>query len=93
MENRKVDMICQLNKDETIIPMKMRLVDEDGMLQEFQIRGYRIVNTDGDYKLPSGLHVSSNGMFQLYECKILILGRERVVRLIFNKRNLIWMLE
>lgn len=39
MDNR-IDLICQHTMDGKIIPMRMRLRDEDGELQEYTIKGY-----------------------------------------------------
>ena len=36
-----VDVIAQHNHDGTIIPLRLRLEDEDGELQTYTIQGYR----------------------------------------------------
>lgn len=40
MYNR-IDLICQHTMVGNIIPIRMRLRDEDGELQEYTIKGYR----------------------------------------------------
>lgn len=40
MDNR-IDLICQHTMERNIIPIRMRLRDEDGELQEYTIKGYR----------------------------------------------------
>lgn len=37
----RIDFICQHTMDGNIIPLKIRLRDEDGELQEYAIKGYR----------------------------------------------------
>ena len=41
---QSVDVICQHCRDGTIIPMRVRLKDEEGMLQSYTIKGYRKVD-------------------------------------------------
>lgn len=52
-----IDFICQHKTDGSIIPLRIRLRDEDGEPQEYTVRGYRDVSAYG--------HVS-------LECKILV---------------------
>lgn len=40
MDNR-IDFICQHTMDGGIIPLKIRLRDEDNELQEYMVKGYR----------------------------------------------------
>ncbi len=90
--DQKVDMICQLNKDATVIPMKLRLTDGDGLLQEYHIKSYRIVNAKGAYRMPNGVTVGTDPFLIRYECKISVLGKEEKIGLILNKRTLTWTL-
>ena len=39
---QKIDMICQHKADVTIIPIKFRMVDDDGLFQEYKIKAYRV---------------------------------------------------
>lgn len=40
-ENKKIDLICQHCSDGTIIPIRLRFPDEDGVLQEYTVKGYK----------------------------------------------------
>ena len=38
---RKADVICQHTIDARIIPLKIRIQDEDGEMQTYSVKGYR----------------------------------------------------
>ena len=72
-ENR-IDLICQHTVEGKIIPLKIRLRDEDGELQEFTVRGYR--------------EVSEFSMLN-FECVIVVKDTKRSIK-IFSPDGLIW---
>lgn len=76
-----VDVICQHCRDGTIIPMRVRLKDEEGMLQSYSIKGYRKVD-GGGFSMPDGVYISM--MILAYECKITSFDRERMIRLYYR---------
>ena len=41
IDNKNIDMICRHMADGTIIPLKIRLLDDDGAYQEYKIRAYK----------------------------------------------------
>ena len=65
MDN-KIDFICQHTMDGTVIPLRIRLRDEDGELQEYTIKGYRD---------------KSSGRMTSFECQILVRDALRVVNI------------
>lgn len=82
------DVICQHCKDGLIIPLKIRITDEDGECQTYQIRGYKILSHPGEIKLPNGIASISNRWS--FECKIIIWGMERRIKLFYDSSNGIW---
>ena len=91
-ENRNIDMICQHNCDGTIIPMKIRMEDDDGMVQEYRIRSYKdMSHSPGSFELPDAGHVHSSGIYP-FECKIESFGREQVLHLFYNSYEHTWKL-
>lgn len=44
---QKVDVICQHSVDGTIIPLRVRMTDEDGQRQMFNIKEYLDVSHKG----------------------------------------------
>ncbi len=90
---QKVDVICQNSVDGTLIPIKVRMIDEDGITQQFVIKSYKEVAafTDG-YTMPNEVKISPNCMQKKFECKVQVMDRMQSFFLIFNKNDLTWML-
>ena len=77
----EVDVIAQYNRDGSIIPMRVRFEDEDGLTQTYTIHGYREVPHSTE-KLADGTFVTEGTM--VWECRIVVLGVEKVVRLYWS---------
>ena len=89
MENlRPVDVICQHPIDGTIIPLRIRIVDEDGLRQAFSIKEYRDLSHQGTRTMPDGVYVTDETL--VFECKITVIDRIRIVRLYYNPREIVW---
>ena len=82
-----VDVICQHCKDGTIIPLKVRMTDEEGMYQSYTIHGYKKIS-GGGYTLPNGVYVS--GLGQAFECKIVTFGRKHSIYLFYKSIEKGW---
>lgn len=65
-EDPKIVFICQHNIDGSIIPIKFRLMDEDGVYKEYSIRGYRDTSKEG---------------LICFDCSVVINGAAQVVRI------------
>ena len=89
--NRIADVICQHKRDGTIIPLKIRLRDEDGEYQVYSVRGYKDLSHPGEYTLPNGIP-STNHTWK-FECKIVVFGTEKRVRLFYNAYDNRWTVE
>ncbi|MBE5842093.1 hypothetical protein SAMN02910275_00114 [Butyrivibrio sp. INlla18] len=84
----KVDVICEHKADGNIIPMRFRLMNDDGVYEAYTIKGYRQILRKDVYTTPDGLTVCSRD--KVYECRVLILDMYRTVRLYFNTANGTW---
>lgn len=87
---QKIDVICQHSRDGTIIPMRIRVKDEDGANQEYTIKGYRDVTEEGAREMPDGVYVT--GETAVFECNILSFGMKRVVRLYYKPMDKVWIM-
>ncbi len=85
---REVDVICLNSSDGTIIPMRVRMTDDDGLRQAYNIKEYRDLSHQGTRTTPDGVYVTNNTL--IYECKILVLDRIRTIRLYFDSSEMIW---
>lgn len=87
--DNRIDVICQHNRDRTIMPIKIRLTDEYGEMQTYLITAYKDLS-GGDYTLPNGIAV--RGHIRTFECKITVFGNERLIRIIYNSDENQWRL-
>ncbi len=86
-ENR-VDVICQHSRDGEVIPLRLRLCDEEGELHAYTIKGYRDLSGRGAYTTQDGVYVTDR--MQVFECHIQVLGRIRTVRLYYDHVRNLW---
>ena len=83
-----VDVICQHSREGKISPIKIRIIDEDGVFQEYKIKGYRNLTGHGARTMPDGVYVNSNTL--VYECNITSFGREKRIRLYYDSPGMKW---
>lgn len=74
---KRIDLICQHTMDGDIIPLKIRLKDEDGELQEYMVKGYRDLSEYGKY---------------CFECKITVFDTMKLIR-IFSPDCKVWWIQ
>jgi len=93
-EPNYVDVICQFKKDGSIVPIKFRVLTEDGEYQEFNVKGYRRVFDDF-----SANHIPVKKRYpfistvnQCFECRIESFGRQRSVWLYYHTQKARWAL-
>lgn len=86
--HRRVDVICQHKSDGSIIPLKIRLQDDDGEYQIYVIKSYKILTQPGQYALPSG--VTSTTHTWQFECKIMVFEIEKRIKLFYNAYENHW---
>jgi len=87
----KADVICQHTKDGRIIPLKIRIQDEDGEMQNYSVKGYRMVNVNGKVVMPNEVCVTSH--IWRFECKLCIWGREKIVGMSYNAIENLWYID
>lgn len=85
-----IDVICQHTKEGDIIPLRIRLEDEDGIMQTFNIKGYKELTSKGRYVSPYGTIVHSHTWS--FICKIQVLNSIKEVELFYNSNDNLWRL-
>lgn len=85
---KDVEVICHYSTEGKITPLRVKLVDEDGQRQAFVIKEYRDLSGQGARTMPDGVYVADNTF--VYECKISVFNRMRMIRLYYNPRNMVW---
>ena len=89
-EEKTADVYCVHQKDGTIVPIKIRIEDEDGLMHSYQIKGYRMLDGEGNTILPSGVGIGSNTNLN-FECKITVFEREWRIKLLYRKFDNKWL--
>ena len=85
---KEVDVICQHSSDGSIIPLRVRMTDEDGLRQAFTIKEYKDLSHKGTRTMPDGMHVTD--LTLIFQCKICVIDRERIITLYLDPPNLVW---
>lgn len=86
--DRKIDVICQHASSGQIIPLKIRMIDDDGEWQVYKIKSYKILSCPGVIRLPNNVDTTANTW--LFECQIQIFGRVILIRLYYNTYEGVW---
>lgn len=87
-QRKQIDVICQHTKKNRIIPLRIRLEDEDGIEQTYNIKSYKDVTPHNGYTLPNGVKVTSGHW--TFECSIFVFDSLRLVKLFYNPRDNAW---
>ena len=85
-----VDVIAEFKADGTIIPMRFRVMNEDGQYEQFTIKAVKQAEKKGTYTTEDGMYVCNDD--RVFVCKVFILGAEKRVRLYFHKNTCSWRL-
>ena len=86
----EVDVIYEMKLRGEIIPMRFRIMNEDGEYESYTIKGYREIVRNDAYTTQDGLAVCSAD--RVFECRVVILEIYRTVRLYFHTSSLKWRL-
>ena len=83
-----VDVICQQNRDGTVIPIRVRLTDEEGATQTYTIKEYKDLSHQGTREMPDGVYVTDRTF--VFDCKVLAFGRIKAIMLYYEPSGTIW---
>ena len=87
-ESKAADVICQHNCDGGIIPLKIRITDDDGEFQTYKIKAYKNLTHCSKSTLSSETNLIDH--IWKFECKIEVFGRERRINLMYNAYDNKW---
>ncbi len=77
-----IDVICEMKNSGEVVPLRLQIRSEDGMLQQYNIHNYRIVRGKIGQIMPDGVPVTSST--SVFECTIPVFGTNKIVYLYFN---------
>lgn len=87
-QNNFIDVICQHTRDGQIIPLRIRVMDEDGIYQTFSIKSYKEISVPCNYMSPYGF--KAHGHTWTFHCRIITLDISRTVELFYNSDENLW---
>ena len=85
---KPVDVICQHSRDGSLIPLRVRVKDDQGEYQTYRILEYKDMSHRGTRENPDGVFVTNNTF--VFECAIMVFGRRRIIRLYYEPNNTVW---
>ena len=85
---KKIDVICQHTRDQKIIPLRIRLQDEDGEFHTYNIKSYKDRSPAGTYQMPNGVYVTRDTW--IFDCKINVFDVLKNITLFYNPRDNKW---
>ena len=83
-----VDVICQHTRDNKIIPMRIRIQDEDGEFHIYNIKSYKDTSPSATYEMPNHVFVTKG--IWTFECKIVVFNQIKRITLLYDPRNNKW---
>ena len=83
-----IDVICQYTKEGNIIPMRLRVQDEDGLFKTYSVKSYREKTQAENGKTPYG--TIKHGQNWSFECTIQVVNKILTVELFFNGKDNLW---
>ena len=90
MKPVETDVICLHTRDGKVVPIRIRVLDEDGQYQAYTIKEYRDISHQGARIMTDGVCVSNNTL--IFDCKINVFGSDRFVRLYNFPPDQVWKL-
>ena len=87
-KNPFVDVICQYTTKGDIIPLRIRIQDEDGVYQTFVIKAYKDLSATSSTLSPYGTKVHSPNWN--FECKVQVFNMTHIINLFFNPKDCLW---
>lgn len=90
MTKKEIDLICLHGTNGEVTPIRLRLKDEDGQYQAYTIKEYRDLSHHGTKLMPDGVYLTDKTL--IFECKIIVFGREKRIRLYSNEPYLSWIM-
>ena len=82
---KPIDVICQHSTDGSVIPMRVRVRDEDGGFQTLNVKGYRDYSHNPEYKLPNGYQLTTYDF--CFECNIVVFGMRKKIILFYRPQS------
>ncbi len=87
---KAIDVICHCTTEGDIIPIRIRIRDDEGQYQAYAIKAYKQLSHKGQFTMPNGMIATSTII--PYDVKIIVFGQERLLHIFYNLHDRIWRL-
>lgn len=87
---KKLDVICMMGGDGTVIPIRIRFADEDGAVHVYAINEYRDLSHRGTFTNPDGIFITNEML--VFLCKINTFGQDKRIMLYYDASKSKWMM-
>lgn len=81
-EDTSIDVICQFTKDGIIIPLKIRIPDDEGELQVYKVKAYK------EIPLITGMRTGTENA--AFECRIEVYGCIKTIQIYYTSFSRTW---
>lgn len=88
IEDERIDVICQFTRDASIIPIKIRFKDMDGVYQEYVIKAYKELPHPDHVTLPNSVYVKSH--IRPFKLRIESFGKYVDLNVYYNSKESLW---
>ncbi len=89
-KDRKLDVYCLFRNDGIVLPIRIRLFDDDGERQDFAVHRYKLIDGSGTACIPSS-EIFQRGTVT-FDCEIEVFGIRKVLRLLYTATDMQWRL-
>ena len=87
---KPVDVISECTADGEIVPLKLRVKDDNGEYQSYRIDSYKNMTGTGTYDTQDGVYVNDQSVY--FRCNITVFGKKRTVTLYYWQSEGVWRL-
>ncbi|MBR1477067.1 MAG: hypothetical protein IJ608_03790 [Lachnospiraceae bacterium] len=91
MRTKFIDVIAQHKQNGKVIPIKVRLRDEVGEIQDYRLAGYMDLTTYLENDRNDGRKHAQNGIYH-FRCKVVSFGRDVYFNLYYGASQCGWWL-
>lgn len=91
--NKNIDMICQHKTDGSIVPLKIRMLDDDGAYQEYSVKAYKDLRYKANaFEKPDVSKVHTSGIYP-FQIRVESFGRERIINIYYSAYEHKWFMK
>ncbi len=88
--DKNLDVICVMYGDETIVPIRIRIEDDEGVRQAYNIKECQDVSHRGTFTRADGIYITNEML--VFKCKIEVFGVTKPITLYYDASKSKWVM-